>query len=190
MTETPEMRSDEIRYSPKAVADEEWIESFLARRPKGVLGLVDDGSPYVVTQLYVYDPDVKAILVHGANSGRTRDIVSAEGGAEACFTVSEMGRLIPAEKPVDFTVEYASVDAFGRISPVEDRADKRRALEGFMEKFAPQLAAGEDYAEMRPDSIDRTSVYRLDVAGWSAKRGEKDPDHSGAYEYDEARFGG
>lgn len=189
MSETPpELRSDEIRYSPKAVDDEEWIESFLSRRPKGVLGLVDDGSPYVVTQLYVYDPEEKAVFVHGANTGRTKDVVSAGGdeGAEACFTVSEMGRLIPAEKPVDFTVEYASVDVFGQVSLVEDAADKRDVLERFMEKFAAPLEAGVDYLEMSEDSIDRTSVYRLDVEGWSAKEGMKDPDHPGAYEYDES----
>lgn len=181
------MCSDEIRYSPKAVEDEAWIESFLARRPKGVLGLVDGGAPYLVTQLYVYDGDERAIYLHGANAGRTKDVVSSTGDAEACFTVSEMGRLIPAEKPVDFTVEYASVDAFGAVSLVTDPADKRRTLEAFMAKFAPQLAAGEDYEPMSEASIDRTSVYRLAVDGWSAKRGEKDPDHPGAYEYEGVR---
>lgn len=187
MDETPETISEEIRYAPKAVDDEEWIESFLLRRPTGVVGLVDDGAPYLVTQLYVYDPGENAVFLHGANAGKTRDIVERGDGADACLAVSETGRFIPSERPVDFTVEYASVDVFGPIGLVDDPAEKRRVLGLFMGKFAPHLEAGRDYDPIAEASVGRTSVYRIDVEAWSGKRGEKAPDHPGAYEYDEVR---
>jgi uncharacterized protein len=81
---------------------------------------------------------------------------------------------------VNFTVEYASVVAYGPILHLTERADKRDVLESFMDKFAPQL--GEDYKPMSDDSIDRTAVYRLVVDRWSAERGEKPADEPGAYE--------
>lgn len=183
----PRNVADRIRYAPKAVTDDEWIESFLAERPTGVVGLVDDGRPYVVTQLFVYDPGEAAVFLHGANAGRTRRIVESAGEADASFTTSRHGRFVPAEKPVDFTVEYESVDAFGRISLVGDPAAKRGVLEAFMAKLAPHLAPGRDYEPIADASIDRTSVYRIDVAEWSAKRGLKDPDHPGAYDLDAVR---
>jgi nitroimidazol reductase NimA-like FMN-containing flavoprotein (pyridoxamine 5'-phosphate oxidase superfamily) len=184
--ESPENRAEDVRLSPRAVDDDALIEAFLDRRPMGVLGLVDDGSPYVVNQLFVYDATERAIFLHGANIGRTRTVVEASDPAEASFTVSEMGRLLPAEKPVDFDVEYASVVAVGEIRRLDGRDEKRRALERLMAKFAPQLEAGEDYAPIADASIDRTSVYRLDVEEWSGKRNEPDG-APGAYDYDAVR---
>ena len=191
MDETaPEMASDSIRYAGKAVDDPEWIVDFLSDQKSGVLGLVDEGEPHLVTQLFVYDDEAGTIYVHGARDGRAHGIVERAGPAPACFTTSEMGRFVPAEEPVNFTVEYASVVAYGTIDLLEARGDKRRVLERFMSKFAPQLTAGEDYEEMSEESIDRTAVYRLDVESWSGKRGEKSPDHPTAYDLDAVRDAG
>lgn len=187
MDEEPDNISDEIRYQRKAVEDSEWIASFLADQPGGVLGLVDDGSPYVVTQLFVHDPDSNALFLHGARTGRTRRIVDAADRPEATFTVSEMGRFIPHEVPMEFTVEYASVDVFGHIDVVEDPDEKRRVLELFMAEFAPHLEPEVDYNTIADKNVDITSVYRLDIDSWSAKRGEKPPDHPGAYDLDDVR---
>lgn len=185
----PRVISDEVRYRPKAVDDADWMAGFLADQPTGVLGLSDDGSPYVVTQLFVYDDAEHVIYLHGASAGRTRDLIERDGTTEAAFTVSEMGRFIPQEVPMEFTVEYASVDVFGPIHLVVDDTEKRHALETFMADFAPHLIEGEDYERISQQTMDITSVYRLDVEEWSGKHGEKAPDHPGAYELDEVREG-
>ncbi|MFC7046030.1 pyridoxamine 5'-phosphate oxidase family protein [Halobacteriaceae archaeon GCM10025711] len=180
----PANRADDVRLSQRAVEDDDWIAAFLSRQPTCVLGLVDDGSPYVVNQLFVYDPAEHAIFLHGANTGRTRTIVERGDSPDASLTVSRMGRLLPAAMPVDFDVEYASVVVDGEIGLVEDPAKKRLALERIMEKFAPHMRPGEDYDPIADSSIERTSVYRIDVDGWSAKRNEKPPDFDGAYDYE------
>ena len=174
--------SDEIRYQGKAVDDSTWIPEFLAGQETGVLGLVDDDTPHLVTQLFVYDPDAGAIFLHGAQAGRAHDLVAAGDQPRASFTTSEKGRYIPADEPVNFTVEYSSVVAYGRIGLVTEKTEKRRVLERFMAKFAPQLSAGEDYEVIADESIDRTAVYRLDVASWSGKEGWKEADHPDAYD--------
>jgi len=181
-SETPTNASDEIRYAPRAVADDEWIRAFLARQPTGVFGFVDEGSPYLVSQLFVYDEAEHAVFFHGANTGRTRNVVERDG--EACFTVTEMGRLLPAEKPVNFDVEYSSVVVFGRTRRLADPNEKHRVLEQVMAKFAPQMESDRDYEPISDASVDRTSVYRLDVDRWSAKRNWEDADFSGAYDYE------
>jgi nitroimidazol reductase NimA-like FMN-containing flavoprotein (pyridoxamine 5'-phosphate oxidase superfamily) len=180
----PENVSDSIRYQGKAVGDDEEIAAFLDDHRSGVLGLVDDGQPHLVTQLFVYDETAGAIFFHGARDGRAHGIVAGGEDVAACFTTSEMGRFIPADEPVNFTVEYTSVVAYGTVGLVEDPAAKRAVLERFMAKFAPHLTPGEDYEEMTEASIDRTAVYRLDVAEWSGKRGEKAPEYPGAYDLD------
>ncbi len=183
----PEIDSGSIRYQGKAVDDREWIVEFLSQQQTGVLGLVDGEEPHLVTQLFVYDDEEGAIFVHGAQAGRAHDIVSASKGARACFTTSESGRYIPADEPVNFTVEYASVVAYGIVGFVEERSAKRSILERFMAKFAPHLTPGEEYEEMSVESVDRTAVYRLDVERMSAKQGEKEPEYPGAYDLDAVR---
>lgn len=180
----PEDVSDDIRYAGKAVDDPEWIPEFLAEQETGVLGLVDDDTPHLVTQLFVSDPDAGAIFLHGARAGRAHDIVEGGDGPRASFTTSEKGRYVPADEPVNFTVEYSSVVAYGVVDLLSDREAKRRVLERFMEKFAPHLTAGEDYERIAEASLDRTAVYRLDVESWSGKAGWTEPDHPDAYDLD------
>lgn len=122
-----------------------------------------------------------------SDGGNANGDSADDDAVEACFTTSEMGRFIPADEPVNFTVEYTSVVAYGEIGLVEAAAEKRGVLERFMAKFAPHLSAGEDYEEMTEASVDRTAVYRLDVERWSGKRGEKAPEYPGAYDLDALR---
>ncbi|ADJ17042.1 pyridoxamine 5'-phosphate oxidase family protein [Halalkalicoccus jeotgali] len=181
----PEDVSDSIRYQGKAVNDLEWILQFLSDQETGVLGLIDDNSPHLVTQLFVYDDDKGVIFMHGAQDGRAYSLVENGDRLRASFTTSEKGRYIPADEPVNFTVEYSSVVAYGTIDLLTGEAEKQRVLERFMAKFAPQLTKGEDYKEMTEESIGRTAVYRLDVESWSGKKGWKDPDTPGAYDLEE-----
>lgn len=183
----PTNRDDTIRYSPRAVEDDEWIREFLQEEPMCVLGLVDDAEPYLVNQLFVYDPDEEAIYLHGAFTGKTRTLVEDAGTAPASLTVSRMDRLLPAEMPVDFDVEYDSVVVYGDITLVEDRDAKRDALEQLMTKFVPHMEPGVDYDPIADDSIDRTSVYRIDIDGWSGKRNDQPADFARAYDYNTVR---
>ncbi|WP_227777711.1 pyridoxamine 5'-phosphate oxidase family protein [Haladaptatus pallidirubidus] len=188
MTENmPKNITDSIRYQGKAIDDPAWIPKFLAEQETGVLGLIDDDTPHLVTQLFVYSPDEGAIFLHGAQAGRAHDLVKNGDQPRASFTTSEKGRYIPADEPVNFTVEYSSVVAYGAIDFLTDREKKRDVLEQFMGKFAPQLTEGEDYERIAQESIDRTAVYRLDVESWSGKNGWNDPDHPGAYSLDATR---
>lgn len=178
---TPEDVSDTIRYQRKAVDDPDWIPEFLAEQETGVLGLVDGDTPHLVTQLFVYDADAGALFFHGARGGRSYDLVDHEP-QRASFTTSEQGQYIPAEQPIEFTVEYSSVVAYGSIDLVTSPEKKRRVLEQFMEKFAPHLTAGEDYEQMTAESVDKTAIYRLDVESWSGKAGWADAETPDAYD--------
>ncbi|MFC6988512.1 pyridoxamine 5'-phosphate oxidase family protein [Haloplanus sp. GCM10025708] len=118
--DTPKNDAESIRYQGKAVEDSAWIIDFLSSQETGVLGLVDEDSPHLVTQLFVFDGEESAIFVHGARDGRAHDVVDRSERPRACFTTSERGRFIPADEPVNFTVEYESVVAYGPVSLLAD----------------------------------------------------------------------
>ncbi len=168
-----------VRRRDRRLDDAEWIDRFLATAAMGHLAVCGDGQPLLHSNLFWYDGE--AVFLHTARVGRLRAVLDA-GPNAACFSVSEHGRLLPAGTPLDFSTEYASVVLYGTIDVVRDATAKRRALDGLMAKYAPQLAPGVDYVPMPDTDIAQTSVYRLTIAERVAKHNVK-PDDFPAYPY-------
>jgi nitroimidazol reductase NimA-like FMN-containing flavoprotein (pyridoxamine 5'-phosphate oxidase superfamily)/GNAT superfamily N-acetyltransferase len=169
----------QVRRQDREVKDEEWIRSFLKRAPYGVMAMVHDGQPFVNSNLFVYDVSAHAIYLHTARVGRTPATVSKS--ERICFSVSEMGRLLPAKEALEFSLEYAGVMVFGRASVVEDVTEAERGLQLLLDKYAPHLRPGRDYSPINLDELKRTAVYRIDIEQWSGKKKEEAPDFPGAF---------
>jgi len=159
--------------------EEEWIRRFLERASFGFLATTADGRPYLNSNLFVFDATAHAIYFHTARVGRTSSNVRASG--VATFSAAVMGRLLPAPEALEFSVEYSAVVVFGVIEPVDDEAEKGRALRLVMEKYAPHLQAGRDYRPITADELRRTAVHRLSIEAWSGKEKVGAPDHPGAF---------
>lgn len=175
----------EVRRRDKAVTDEGWIKTFLHSGAWGALATVADGQPFIHTNLYVYDEDAQAIYLHTAREGRTRSNLERDG--RVCFSVAEMGRLLPDAIAYEFSVEYAGVTVFGRGSVVDGDEEKRRALQQLMDKYAPHLKPERDYRPPNQEELDRTSVFRINIESWSGKKNEAEAEFPAAYWYDEHR---
>jgi nitroimidazol reductase NimA-like FMN-containing flavoprotein (pyridoxamine 5'-phosphate oxidase superfamily) len=125
------------RRSDRAVTDESWIRALLHRAPIGILATVYEGQPFLNSNLFVYDEEEQAIYMHTARLGRTRANIESE--EHVCFTVYEMGRLLPAETALEFSVEYASVVVFGTATCLSDEQQATDALHLLLDKYAPHL---------------------------------------------------
>ncbi|MGD8867529.1 MAG: pyridoxamine 5'-phosphate oxidase family protein [Gemmatimonadales bacterium] len=165
--------------------DDAWIRAFLHSGAWGALATVSDGQPFINTNLYVFDEEANVIYLHTARTGRTRSNVERSG--RVCFSVSEMGRILPDEIALEFSVEYAGVTVFGRAAVVEDDDEKARALQSLLDKYAPHLKPDRDYRPADQKELDRTSVYRIDIESWSGKANVKPADFPGAFSYDDRR---
>lgn len=170
----------DIRRSDRAVDDPAWIRTFLHRAPVGTLATVSGGQPFLNSNLFVYVEDAHALYLHTARKGRTRSNVETE--SRVCFTAFEMGRLLPAEEALEFSVEYSSVVIFGRATIVRDEAEATRALQQLLDKYFGHLQPGRDYRPPVPEELKRTTVYRIDIEEWSGKRKAVD-DFPGAFYY-------
>ncbi|NOY98162.1 MAG: pyridoxamine 5'-phosphate oxidase family protein [Chloroflexi bacterium] len=165
---TSERPLNQVRRHDRAVTDEAWIVSFLQRAPFGVLATCRDGQPFTVARNFAYDADVHAIYLHGAKKGRTFENVQANGRAN--FNVSEMGRLLPAERAMDFSVLYSGVVIFGNISVVTDAEEAKRGLQLLLNKLFPDRRPGVDYEPITDVDLKVTAVFRLDIEHWSGKQ--------------------
>lgn len=172
---------EEVRRRDRAKEDP-WIRAFLRRAPTGVLATVRDGQPYLNSNLFVYDPGRHVIYIHTAQVGKTR--ANVEDDERVAFTAFEMGRLLPADEALEFSVEYDGVTAFGRGRIVEDAAEEEDALQQLLDKYAPHLRPGRDYRPITTEEVKRTSVFRVEIERWSGKQKKVEASFPGAFRYD------
>lgn len=172
----------QVRRRDRAVDDDAWIRAMLHRAPYGVLATAHEGQPFVNPNTFAYDEAANAIYLHTATEGRTRSNV--EANPRVCFSVSEMGRLLPAATAVGFSVEYASVVVFGRATILTDEAEARHGLQLLLDKYFPHLRPGEHYRPVAAEELARTAVYRIEIEGWSGKKKEVAADFPGAFYYE------
>jgi nitroimidazol reductase NimA-like FMN-containing flavoprotein (pyridoxamine 5'-phosphate oxidase superfamily) len=170
-----------MRRQDRAVEDEAWIRTFLHRAAVGTLATARDQQPFLHMNLFVYDESAHCIYLHSARTGRTPDNLATNSAV--CFSVMEMGRLLPAAEALEFSVEFASVIVFGQVTLVRDEDEAARILQMLLDKYAPHLRPGADYRPPITSEIRRTAVYRLAIDAWSGKRKEVAADFPGAYWY-------
>lgn len=175
-TDAPALRP--MRRRDRAVEDPAWIRDFLERVPVGVLATADGGRPLLHVNLFCFDRARDAIYLHTARAGRTRETVGAHPAV--CFAAYELGRFLPADRALEFSVEFASVVTLGRIAIVTEAGEARRALASLLAKYAPHLRPGADYRPITDDELERTTVYRIEIDAWSGKR-KAVGEHPGAY---------
>ncbi len=175
----------EIRKTEYAVNDEAWIKAVLTRGGLGVLGTVHESQPFVTPINYVYLEEDHAIYFHGTFVGRLR--ANMDINPNVCFNVSEMGRIIPHEEPVEFGVEYKSVVVFGQAELVESEEKKGEILQLIMDKYAPHLKPKIDYKQIPPEEVKRTAIHKIKIEDWTGKQLKDDGDCINSFYYEEMR---
>jgi nitroimidazol reductase NimA-like FMN-containing flavoprotein (pyridoxamine 5'-phosphate oxidase superfamily) len=163
--------------------DEDFIRAALRDLPWGTLAVsAGPGPPHVNTNIFVHQADPDRIYFHTARVGALAEAVREGGqsGVPATFTAATMGRLLPADTALEFSVEYAGVTAFGRLREVPESDEATAALQAILDRYAPHLRPGRDYRAIVAEELRRTAVYRLDVEGWSGKQ-KTVGEHAGAF---------
>lgn len=161
--------------------DEAWVRSFVQAAPYGFLATTGaDGQPFLNSNLFVYDEGRHCIYLHTHRTGRTKDNVTES--QRVAFGIAAMGRLLPADEALEFSVEYSGVTAFGTGHIVKDADEAREALQALLDKYAPHLAPGRDYRATTDEELKRTAVYRIEIEAWSGKQKEVEEDFPGAFD--------
>ena len=153
---------------PQHVRDDGWARDFLRRAQVGHIATQWDGQPFLNPALFWYDPDRHEIYFHSNVVGRMR--ANAEHHPQVCFEASEFGKLLPANVALEFSIQYQSVIAYGRIRMLDDFEEKQQALYGLIAKYFPAMTAGKEYRPITDQELKRTSVYAIAIESWSAKQ--------------------
>ncbi|MEW6287842.1 MAG: pyridoxamine 5'-phosphate oxidase family protein [Chloroflexota bacterium] len=157
---------------PHYKRDEDWIRAFLRTAQVGHIASSRDGQPFITPSLFWFDEDNHQIIFHSNVTGRIRS--NLETNPRVCFEASEMGRLLPSNVALEFSVQYRSVVVFGTVRLLTDPAEARRALYGFIQKYFSAMQAGKEYRPITDKELKHTSVYAIQIEEWSGKENWKD----------------
>lgn len=116
------------RYKQQLAHDE--VISILERGKTGVLAVLgDDGYPYTVPINYVYVDG--GIYMHSALTGHKIDAIAAYD--KASFCVIDADDVVPE----DYSTNFRSVVAFGRVRIIEDEQEKLAFVRRLGDKYNP-----------------------------------------------------
>ncbi len=170
-----------VRRKDREATEVEFYKTMLAQTASCAISMVDaNGNPYVNTNFFLYDDAEDIFYFHTAGNGYTRSIL--EHNNNVCISVSKIGRLYPAKKPVDFGTEYYSVTIFGNVTVVEDDAAILNFFTRFLRKYFSHISPAE-YGPVDIRDAKRATVYKVAISNWTAKVHEVDKDYPGAVYY-------
>jgi len=170
-----------IRRTDREINDDQRIKFILKNSPYGVVATVYQGQPFAQSNIFAYDSEQHAVYLHNSEHGRTPDNIRTN--KRVCFTTSQIGRLLPAKKACNFSVEYASVVIFGTANIIQDPDEKVLGLNHLMNKYFTNFEAGKDYPFIEQEQLKGTAVIRIDILEWSAKCNQAAPDFPGAFHF-------
>jgi uncharacterized protein len=157
---------------PEYARDDEWIRSFLRVARVGRVASAWNDQPFATPTMFWYDETNQRIIFHSNLAGRVR--ANLERNPKVCLEASEMGRLLPSNVALEFSLQYRSVMIFGTVRILESDEEQRTAMYGLLNKYFPEMKSGREYRPITDKELKRTSVYELKIESWSGKENWKE----------------
>ena len=158
------MRS--MRRREKEVTDREEMVRVLETARYVTVAMCGEDGPYLVTLSHCYDHDRDAIYFHCAREGRKVDILKRDGRVWGQALI-DLGY---ADGRCDHL--YQTTQFRGRVTFVDDPAEKRHALEIMVRKNEKEPESV--YAEQVTDeSVSHVNIGRIDIELMTGKRSDR-----------------
>jgi nitroimidazol reductase NimA-like FMN-containing flavoprotein (pyridoxamine 5'-phosphate oxidase superfamily) len=157
---------------PEYQRDDEWIRAFLRVANVGHIASARDGQPFLNPSTFWFDEEQHQIIFHSNLAGRIRS--NLDDNPRVCIEISELGKLLPSNVALEFSLQFRSVVVFGTARLITDAQEARRVLYGLIHKYFPAMTAGQEFREITDKELKRTSVYAIKIEEWSGKENWKD----------------
>ena len=152
---------------PEYTRKDDWICAYLHEAQVGHIATSWDGQPFITPSTFWFDKENHRIIFHSNISGRVR--ANIEHNPKVCLEASELGKLLPSNVALEFSLQYRSVMVFGIAHILEDDEEKKTALYSLINKYFPTMKAGKEYRPITEKELRHTSVYAIQIESWSGK---------------------
>ena len=156
-------RTRVVREPHRGVYDRDAVYKILDEGFVCHIGFTADAQTYVVPTMYARVGEF--IYFHG--SAASRMLRRASEGASICITVTLLDGLVLARSVFNHSMNYRSVVALGKASPVDAPEEKLAALRAFTEKILP--GRWNDARQPDGQELKATNILRLPLTEISAK---------------------
>ena len=165
---------------PHLTRDNDWIRAFLKEAPIGRIATSVNGQPFINTSTFWFDEEQHQIAFHSNIAGRVRSNI--ENNPKVSLEASVLGRFLPSNVALEFSLQFRSVVVFGNARIITDPEEARRLLYGLIGKYFPKMTAGKEYREITDKELRATSIYAIEIESWSGKENwEERADQSGEW---------
>jgi nitroimidazol reductase NimA-like FMN-containing flavoprotein (pyridoxamine 5'-phosphate oxidase superfamily) len=152
---------------PHLTRDEAWIRAYLKEAQVGHIATSAHDQPFITPSTFWFDEEHHQVVFHSNIAGRIRSNI--EHNPKVCLEASQLGRLLPSNVALEFSLQYRSVMVYGTARLVTDPAEAKQLLYGLIHKYFPHMTAGREYREITDKELRATSVYALYIESWSGK---------------------
>ena len=153
-----------MRRSDREIKDISQIKAFIQKESIMRIGFYDEGEVYIVPVNYGYDfeNDKHVFYFHGAKAGRKYEL--AKKGPAVGFEIDGNYEILKAETACDYSAKFQSVIGNGKLTLVDDYAEKIKGLNILMKQ-----STGKDVWTYESKMIDGVAVFKLEVEKLSCK---------------------
>jgi len=157
---------------PEYEREDDWIREILQRGQIAHIASSSNDQPFINPTNFFYDQAGHRLIFHSNVAGRVR--ANLQQNPKVCVEVSEMGKLLPSNVALEFSLQYRSVIVYGLAHLIEDEVEQRKVLHKLIAKYFSRMELGQDYRPVTDKELQRTSVYEVKIESWSGKENWKD----------------
>ena len=161
-----------LQRLPEYKRDDDWIRAFLREAKVGHIASARNDQPFLNPSTFWFDEENRQIIFHSNVAGRIRSNI--ESNSRVCFEAIELGKMLPSNVALEFSLQFRSVILFGTARILSDPDEIRRVMYRLIQKYFPAMRAGQEYREIADKELKRTSVYAIKIQEWSGKENWKD----------------
>jgi len=111
---------------PEHKREDDWIRAYLHKAKVGHIASTWGDQPFLNPSTFWYDEANQRIIFHSNITGRVR--ANLERNPKVCLEASELGKLLPSNIALEFSLQYRSVMVFGTARILENPEEKRTAI--------------------------------------------------------------
>lgn len=152
---------------PHLMRDDDWIRAFLKEARIGHIASSRDDQPFLNPTTFWLDEENHQIVFHSNVAGRMRSNI--ENNSKVSLEASELGKLLPSNVALEFSLQFRSVVVFGSARLVTDPTEARRLMYSLIGKYFPKMSAGREFREITDKELSATSIYTIQIESWSGK---------------------
>ena len=158
----------EMRLNKREIKDPDMLRDLIESCDIVRLGLRDRDGMFIVPVNYGYDIETDGtglkltLYIHGAREGRKAEAFAAD--PSVALEMDCMDGIITGDYTCSYSCAYRSIMGNGTIRELTGEQEKIHALTRIMEHMAPGARI-----EFRPEMLERTGVYRIDVKNFPGK---------------------